>query len=70
MNIKVITVAIALAGAVCLNAQTADTDSRFMRPFTEDFSSSKPNNFTYSGTSFRYNSGVSSFTEKDTHYED
>lgn len=66
MNIKVITVAIALAGVVCLNAQTADTDSRFMRPFTEDFSSGKSTNFTFSGTSLRYNSGVSSFTEKDT----
>lgn len=66
---KVILAAIfaALAGAGFASAQTTDTDTRFMRPFTEDFNSSKPSYFNLGGSSFRYSTGVDSFSEKDTH---
>lgn len=47
------------------SAQT-DTDSRFMRPFTEEFDHSSPQFFTAGGNTLRYSCGVPSFTEKGT----
>ena len=65
MKLKTVAAALLLGLAIeSVNAQ--DTDSRFMRSFTEDFSSSKSSNFTFSGTSLRYSCGVPSFTEKGT----
>ncbi len=65
MKFKTVAAALLLGLAIeSVNAQ--DTDSRFMRSFTEDFSSSNSSNFTFSGTSLRYSCGVSSFTEKGT----
>ena len=47
-------------------ARAQDTDSRFMRPFTEDFSEAKPLYFNTNGSALRYYCGVHSLTEKDT----
>lgn len=44
-------------------ASAQDTDSRFMRPFTENFSSSKPDNFGTAGSALRYYCGVPSLSE-------
>ncbi len=65
MKFKTVAVALLLGLAIeSVNAQ--DTDSRFMRPFMEEFSSSKSSNFIFSGTSLRYSCGVPSFSEKGT----
>lgn len=66
MNKKAIAAVLSLSFALCANAQVVDDDSRFMRPFTEDFSSSSSSYFGFSGSSFRYSCGIPSFTEKDT----
>lgn len=54
----------ALPTAVAAYAQ--DTDSRFMRAFTETFDASKPVYFNTSGKALRYFSGVPSLCEEDT----
>lgn len=64
MQLKTILLTLSLSCAVLAGAQ--DTDSRFMRPFTENFSSPTSSNFGFSGTSFRYSCGIPSFTEKGT----
>ena len=57
-------IALSLASFVA-SAQT-DTDSRFMRPFTEEFDTSSPQFFSTGGSALRYLCGVPSFTEKGT----
>lgn len=64
MQLKTILLTLSLSGAVLAGAQ--DTDSRFMRSFTENFSSPTSSHFGFSGTSFRYSCGIPSFTEKGT----
>ena len=64
MQLKTILLTLSLSCVVLAGAQ--DTDSRFMRPFTENFSSPTSSNFGFSGTSFRYSCGIPSFTEKGT----
>ena len=57
---------IIIALALCCVAPVVsaqDTDSRFMRPFTENFSASKPDNFGTSGSALRYYCGVPSLSE-------
>lgn len=56
------------ASVFIANAQVVDDDSRFMRPFTENFNSSTPQHFTMgtSGKVMRYYPGVPSLTEKGT----
>ncbi len=67
MNIKTIFLSSALSLSVSLGAQSVvDEDSRFMRAFKEDFSSSTSSFFEFSGSSFRYSCGVPSFSEKNT----
>ena len=58
-----ITVITACLSAFLASAQ--DNDSRFMKAFTEDFSSSKPQYFS-GGNAPRFFCGVPSLTEKDT----
>ena len=50
-------------GAVLVSAQ--DTDSRFMRAFTEEFNASKPQYFSTNGSSLRYFCGVPSLSENN-----
>ena len=53
----------------CLAAFSApaqDTDGRFMKSFTENFSGSKPEFFGAGGNSLRYSCGVPSFSELGT----
>ena len=47
-------------------ASAQDTDSRFMRPFTENFSNNPPEYFKTKGSDLRYYSGVHSMTEEGT----
>ncbi len=54
-----------LLSAATANAQT-DTDNRFMRPFTEDFSSTSPQYLSTNGSSLRYYCGVPSLSEEGT----
>ena len=49
-----------------LAASAQDSDTRFMRAFTDDFNQSKPAYFNTSGSDLRYYCGVHSLTEKDT----
>lgn len=65
MKATVTSLIIGLSVAVS-SAFAQDTDSRFMRPFTEDFNAEKPTYFGTSGSSFRYSCGVESFSEKGT----
>lgn len=54
---------------LCLAAGAAsaqDTDSRFMREFTENFDASRPEYFNSSGSALRYYCGVPSLSEKGT----
>lgn len=53
-------------GTIVANAQQTDTDSRFMRPFTENFNNASPEFFGASGTSLRYACGVPSLSEADS----
>ena len=62
MKKSIIICVLALCG-LAFSASAQDTDSRFMRPFTENFSSSKPDNFGTSGSSLRYYCGVPSLSE-------
>ncbi len=62
MKKSIIISVLALCG-LAFTASAQDTDSRFMRPFTENFSSSKPDNFGTSGSSLRYYCGVPSLSE-------
>ena len=62
MKKSIIISVLALCG-LAFSAMAQDTDSRFMRPFTENFSSSKPDNFGTSGSSLRYYCGVPSLSE-------
>lgn len=62
MKKSIIISVLALCG-LAFSASAQDTDSRFMRPFTENFSSSKPDNFGTSGSSLRYYCGVPSLSE-------
>jgi len=66
MNIKAISIAVALTFSACLQAQTVDTDSRYMRPFTEDFSFEKSENFKYTNELLWYSRCIPSFTEENT----
>ena len=47
-------------------ASAQDTDSRFMRPFTENFDAARPQFFSSSGSALRYYCGVPSLSEKGT----
>ena len=47
-------------------ASAQDTDNRFMRAFTENFDSSRPQYFNTGGSSLRYYCGVESLSEKGT----
>ena len=62
MKKSIIISILALCG-VASAAMAQDTDSRFMRPFTENFSASRPENFGTSGSSLRYYCGVPSLSE-------
>ena len=62
MKKSIIISVLALCG-LAFSASAQDTDSRFMRPFTENFSSSKPDNFGTAGSSLRYYCGVPSLSE-------
>lgn len=62
MRKSTIIIVLALFGAASA-ALAQDTDNRFMRPFTENFSSSKPDNFGTSGSALRYYCGVPSLSE-------
>ena len=65
MKATTLTFALALfVTAAQVSAQ--DTDSRFMREFTENFDSSRPENLNTSGSSLRYYCGVESLCEKGT----
>ena len=57
---------ILLLCAAAFSASAQDTDGRFMRAFTEDFNSSRPENFNTNGSSLRYYCGVPSLSEKGT----
>lgn len=50
-------------GAALVSAQ--DTDNRFMRAFTEEFNTSKPQYFSTNGSSLRYFCGVPSLSENN-----
>lgn len=62
MKKTIIISVLALCG-LAFSASAQDTDSRFMRPFTENFSSSKPDNFGTAGSALRYYCGVPSLSE-------
>ncbi|MCR4910472.1 MAG: glycoside hydrolase family 16 protein [Bacteroidales bacterium] len=62
MKKSIIISVLALCG-LAFAAMAQDTDSRFMRPFTENFSSSKPDNFGTAGSALRYYCGVPSLSE-------
>jgi len=62
MKKSIIISVLALCG-LAFAAAAQDTDSRFMRPFTENFSSSKPDNFGTAGSALRYYCGVPSLSE-------
>lgn len=67
MKKSIITTVIALCATFGFaNAQAIDTDTRFMRQFTEDFNENRPSYFGTSGSSFRYYCGVPSFCETGT----
>ncbi|MBR3500476.1 MAG: glycoside hydrolase family 16 protein [Bacteroidales bacterium] len=62
MKKSIIISVLALCG-LAFAAAAQDTDSRFMRPFTENFSASKPENFGTAGSALRYYCGVPSLSE-------
>ena len=62
MKKTIIISVLALCG-LAFSASAQDTDSRFMRPFTENFSSSKPDHFGTAGSALRYYCGVPSLSE-------
>lgn len=66
MKRTIITILAACIAAATTFAQSIDTDSRFMRPFTENFDASSSSYFGFSGSNFRYSCGVPSFTEEGT----
>ncbi len=66
MKKHIITLLIVSFLAAGLTVRADDNDSRFMGPFTEQFSTAEPAYFGCSGSSFQYYSGVQSFTEANT----
>ena len=65
MKPTLLTIAIALLIPAAF-ASAQDTDNRFMREFTENFDSSRPQYFNTSGSSLRYYCGVPSLSENGT----